>query len=190
MIEPGQAIFWIVVAVAALKNIVQGWQGRGQLDQPGLPPDFQRYVIYGLYLAVWWTAVQQSYATPPAILFAGAAAILAGSGITLSAMWMLGQSYRERIEPGEDAILQTTGIFAWVRHPMRVGLAIELIGAAACSQTWTAVVLTIGVCILLVVRSRQEETLLVARYGDAYARYRATTPAFPLGRPARRTRHG
>ncbi|MDQ7781145.1 MAG: isoprenylcysteine carboxylmethyltransferase family protein, partial [Planctomycetota bacterium] len=168
------------MAVAVLKNLAQAWQGRGHSDPPGVTADVQRYVIYGLYLAVWWIAVQRSHDTPTVVLAAGAVAILSGSGIALSAMWTLGRSYRERIDPGEDGVLQTTGVFGWMRHPMRVGLTVELIGTTVCSQEWVALVLTLGVGVLLVQRSREEEALLAARYGAAYAHYRETTPAIPM----------
>ncbi|MDP2182370.1 MAG: isoprenylcysteine carboxylmethyltransferase family protein [Actinomycetota bacterium] len=181
MIGLWQGVFWAAATLALLKNLVQGWQGRGQSDPQGGAADVQRYVIYALYLAVWGIAVLQRHPVPPMVLFAGAAAIVTGSGVTLLAMRTLGQSYQERIEPGEDAVLQTAGVFRWVRHPMRVGLAIELLGVSLSSLDWIAAALTIVVGWLLIVRSRQEEALLALRYGTAYARYRETTPAFPMG---------
>lgn len=182
MIWVGQAAFWASISVAILKNLFQGWKGRGQSGSPGAAADVQRYVIYGLYLAVWWIALRESHATSPTVVCVGALAVIAGSGIALLAMRALGEDYRERIEPGQDSVLQTAGVFGWVRHPMRVGLVIELIGAAALSLDGVAAALTALVCILLVERSQKEEALLVARFGDDYVRYRETTPALPWGR--------
>ena len=187
MIGLGQGVFWAAATVALFKNLAQGWHGRGQSGPQGGAADLQRYVIYALYLVVWGIALLHWHAVPPLILGAGAAAIVAGSGVTLLAIWTLGQSYRERIEPGEGAVLQTAGVFRWVRHPMRVGLAIELIGVALSSLDWISVALTAVVGGLLIARSRQEEALLARRYGTAYARYREKTPAFPMGPLTKRT---
>ena len=78
-------------------------------------------------------------------------------------------------ELAADEGLRRDGPHAWVRHPLYAGAFLILWGAALsplglATAGWGSLYLLIG--------TRCEETRLMRRYGDAYAVYRARTPAF------------
>ncbi len=75
----------------------------------------------------------------------------------------------------DDESLRTEGLHRWVRHPLYAAGFLVLIGLAhsplgAATAVWAGLYLLIG--------TRIEERRLIARYGDAYRRYRERVPAF------------
>jgi protein-S-isoprenylcysteine O-methyltransferase Ste14 len=68
--------------------------------------------------------------------------------------------------PPEQAVLQRTGAFCVVRHPMYCGAILAAVGWAMVSQRW----LTLGyACLLLVLfdlKSRREEAWLTAKFAE------------------------
>lgn len=76
--------------------------------------------------------------------------------------------------PGDEG-LRLDGPHAWVRHPLYGGAFLILWGAAMAplglaTAVWGSLYLLIGTAC--------EERRLLGRYGEDYARYRATVPAF------------
>jgi len=74
----------------------------------------------------------------------------------------------------EDEPLHTSGLHAYVRHPLYAGAYLLVWGNAQdpfglATAVWASVYLAVGTWF--------EERRLLARYGDAYARYRAKVPA-------------
>jgi protein-S-isoprenylcysteine O-methyltransferase Ste14 len=105
---------------------------------------------------------------------AGGAVIVAGAVIAVRAMAVL-RSWRLRAALRADHELTTQGVFAWVRHPIYLALDLLAIGSAIwCPTPGTA----IGAALVVLggdLRSRAEEALLVATYGDVYRAYAART---------------
>ena len=78
-------------------------------------------------------------------------------------------------------VLVTTGIFAYVRNPMYVGLALLVAGiAVALASDWTLVMLVIAALLVHFGVVRREERYLEAKFGDAYRRYKAAVPRYGL----------
>lgn len=75
--------------------------------------------------------------------------------------------------PDED--LKLGGLHRYVRHPLYSGMFLLLWGHA---QTEFAIATALWGCVYLVIGAGYEERRLVARYGAAYADYRARVPAF------------
>jgi methanethiol S-methyltransferase len=78
-------------------------------------------------------------------------------------------------EAPADEGLRLDGPHAWVRHPLYTGAFLILWGAAVAplglaTALWGSLYLLIGTAC--------EERRLLGRYGEDYARYRATVPAF------------
>ena len=65
-----------------------------------------------------------------------------------------------------------TGLYAWSRNPMYLGMAVAAAGLALLLHSWTSLALT-GVAIGVIQRFviRREEAYLLATFGDAYADY-------------------
>lgn len=69
------------------------------------------------------------------------------------------------------------GPYALTRHPIYTGLLLALAGTALARDSLAAV---LGLALLVagfVVKLRQEERLLLERFGRAYQTYRAEVPA-------------
>jgi protein-S-isoprenylcysteine O-methyltransferase Ste14 len=98
--------------------------------------------------------------------------LVAGGFILLAAAWRV--LYAAQQAHG----LATTGPYAHVRHPQYVGFILIMLGFLS---QWPTV-LTLAMFPVLVgmyVRlARREEREVRAEFGEAYARYAATTPAF------------
>ena len=69
--------------------------------------------------------------------------------------------------------LVTTGIYAWTRNPIYLGLTAIYAGLAIASNAWWAVLLLLPVLVILQVGVvSREERYLERRFGDAYRDYR------------------
>ncbi len=90
----------------------------------------------------------------------------------------------------EGAPLVTSGPYVAVRHPMYVGVLLGALAGLALYRTWTFVFVAVS-WLAIARKARVEDRLLVERYGEAAARYQATTPAFvPRIRRRRASQHG
>jgi protein-S-isoprenylcysteine O-methyltransferase Ste14 len=77
--------------------------------------------------------------------------------------------------------LVTTGIFAYVRNPMYVGLALLVAGiAVALASDWTLVMLVAAALLIHFGVVKREERYLEGKFGDAYRRYMAAVPRYGL----------
>lgn len=77
--------------------------------------------------------------------------------------------------------LVTTGIFAYVRNPMYVGLACLVAGVGvALASDWTLVMLVTAALLIHFGVVRREERYLEAKFGDAYRRYTEAVPRYGL----------
>lgn len=82
---------------------------------------------------------------------------------------------RTTVKPfAESAALVTQGVYGLSRHPMYLGFVLLVLGVALLlgSLTPFAVVLALPL-VLEALYVRTEETMLAARFGDAWAAYRA-----------------
>jgi protein-S-isoprenylcysteine O-methyltransferase Ste14 len=83
--------------------------------------------------------------------------------------------------------LVTTGPYAHVRHPQDLGWGLMLLGVAVAGGSLIALALVAVFAIFVSRVWRADDRQLLRRFGDAYARYRASTPAVA---PWRRPRAG
>ena len=77
--------------------------------------------------------------------------------------------------------LATTGVYAYLRNPMYVGLGLIVGGIGiALASDWTLVMLVAAALTIHFGVVIREEQYLIAKFGDAYARYRAAVPRYGL----------
>ena len=109
-------------------------------------------------------------------------AILIGS--TAFAIWArlaLGTSWSVAPRVGGDRQLRTSGPYAVTRHPIYTGLLGMLLGSTLLGGVGQWAYLVVVGVIIFTVKIAQEERLLSATFGDAYARYRREVPQLVPG---------
>ncbi len=104
-----------------------------------------------------------------------------GGFILLSSAWAI--LYKAQ----RNHTVASTGPYAYVRHPQYVAFVLILFGFLLQWPTILTVLMFPALVFMYARLARREEADALAEFGDAYARYAATTPAFfpGLGRFAR-----
>ena len=108
------------------------------------------------------------------LIAAGIAIGLAGRGIFVR--------FGTNVNPYRPSnVLVTTGIFAYVRNPMYVGLTLLVAGiGVALASDWTLVMLVAAAPLVHFGVVKREERYLEAKFGDAYRSYMGTVPRYGL----------
>lgn len=105
--------------------------------------------------------------------------IIIGVSTAVSARRTIGTNWAHAFEyqVKKKQELVTTGVYAFIRHPIYTGLWIGLIGGELVAQSYVAFV---GVLFLIVgyYQSRLEEKLLISHFGNAYKTYMKRTKMF------------
>lgn len=104
--------------------------------------------------------------------FPGLALVLWGR-LTLAEMYNVSGSFGAQLFAGHRLV--TSGPFAYVRHPMYLGILITALGGLLLYRTWTFVLVLANVP-ALVVRAHREEAALAAAFGAQWAAYCRQVP--------------
>ena len=76
------------------------------------------------------------------------------------------------LSPGNARRVVTTGVFAWTRNPMYLGMAAALVGLSTWLGTWPALLVAAAFCAYLTrFQIVPEERALHDLFGEPYARY-------------------
>jgi protein-S-isoprenylcysteine O-methyltransferase Ste14 len=120
----------------------------------------------------WW-APFSLVSTVLVVLLGGTAVAL-----FLSAASSMGKNWSLVARTRADHELVRTGPFAIVRHPIYLALLLYLISIAAALGHWQQLLLAVPVFVAgTLIRIREEERLLRARFGEDHARYVRDVPA-------------
>ena len=117
----------------------------------------------------------------------GEQVLLLGDGLMLVAFsavvlvhFQMGDDWRSGTRDGDHTQLITTGLFAYSRNPMMLGVLLAQLGFfLALPSAFTLVCLIVGVS-AVVAQVRVEERLLSDRFGEFYEAYKARTPRWLL----------
>ena len=144
-------------------------------------------VIRAYHLCVLWLVITgcaiyalSGVASITGTHFLGLPVFCAGCLLGLFALREIGSSYDEEIVIFGDSKLVTSGIYSVIRHPMRVGLALEALGSALLSQQLMLLFLWGLLVIFQVVRSLSEDRILISCYGAAAREYQKSVPAMNI----------
>lgn len=88
--------------------------------------------------------------------------------------------YHEKLICFENNRLVTHGIFQYVRHPLRLGLAIELTGIVILSNSFLFVFPLLLLLQFQIRRTKDEEVLLRDIYGEVAVKYQLQVPKFNI----------
>ncbi len=108
-----------------------------------------------------------------------------GAAATIAAQVDLGASWRIGVDPVERTALVTDGLFSRVRNPIFSAMILTVIGLAAASPTWLALIGAVATVASIEFQVRRvEEPYLRRVHGDAYDSYAARVGRFvpALGR--------
>jgi len=166
------AVFWIATAFATKRTVRR--MGRWRLVF---------FVILVGYFAVrlrflhaaWMNGVvwQRTLATG----LAADAIALAGLAVMLWARVVLGRNWSADVTLKEGHELITGGPYRWVRHPIYSGLLLLALGWAVWRGQWSGFWGLAVLVVLLLIKARSEEQLMIQHFGDAYLGYKARVKA-------------
>jgi len=109
------------------------------------------------------------------IRWVGVAIFIAGCGLRLWPVFVLGDRFSGlvAIQPGHTLV--TTGIYGVIRNPSYAGMLVALLGWALAFRSGVGLVLTALIVPPLVARIRAEEKMLRSQFGSEYDAYCAHT---------------
>ncbi len=178
----------IVLALALIRLLGSGEEPTGRtvgrvtvvLRRPTL------FLAAGLFIlvgAVLWRPIPLVLAAPARLAALASGSVLLFGGLALY-LWglralgsMFGSASGLAARLYEDHRLVVTGPYAWIRHPMYLGVMAAFFGGLLLYRTW-ALALYAPLMLGLVIRARREEEALVAEFGDEWQRYRRRVPAW------------
>ncbi|WP_376742537.1 methyltransferase family protein [Ensifer canadensis] len=94
-----------------------------------------------------------------------------GGGLTMLSQWAMHHSWKIGIPEEQDAPLVTSGLYAFSRNPIYVGMVTALTGTVLAVPNVASVALTLSAWISISYQIRMEETYLSRAFGEAYGAY-------------------
>jgi len=103
--------------------------------------------------------------------------IIAGS-LLIWTLRSLGRNLTDTVVTRREHTLVTRGPYRLVRHPFYLSVALAIAANALAAANWFVLGSGAAALLLIANRTRKEEELLVARFGDAYRTYMERTGRF------------
>ena len=98
--------------------------------------------------------------------------------LILAGFLLIGAAWRVLHEAQRRHVLATTGPYAYVRHPQYAGFMLIMLGFLIQWPTLITLIMFPVLVTMYVRLARREERESLAEFGEAYAAYAASTPAF------------
>jgi protein-S-isoprenylcysteine O-methyltransferase Ste14 len=178
----------LVWVAGALYNAVR--VPRARVRGQTTSPMFLGAIVACAIIAVFGQPFLNEYASVGVtwVRVAELAALVASTAFTLWARFSLGTMWSVAPRVGGDGRLRTHGPYAVTRHPICSGLLGMLAGTTLLGGMGRWIVLVAVGLILLEIKIRLEESLLLATFPDEYPRYRRQVPQLVPGLHAPRGR--
>ena len=146
----------------------------GMLERK-IPPLLLTVVAFGAVLAVRWLFPRLSVVFPGQVF---ASAALAGVGMVFlfGAAWQFRRSRTtfNPVTPERATALVSTGIYAYTRNPMYLGMALLLSAAVVCFGSFPGMLVVAGFCAYLTrFQIEPEERAMLGLFGARYQDYMA-----------------
>lgn len=171
------AVFVVVWAVSALfvKRTVERSLGWARLAALG--------VVVALYVVVrpFPGLRRELWTRTPVVGLVATLLTLVGLAIALWARAALGRNWSGTIAFKQDHELILRGPYAWVRHPIYSGLLLMALGTAVESTRLSSFIFLGVLVVVLMLKARAEEQLMLRHFPDAYADYRRHVKALIPG---------
>lgn len=115
----------------------------------------------------------------PAVLAAALIFGITGAVLAWAAVTHLGKQFRVHAGLYADHELVRTGPYAIVRHPIYASVLALLLTTVVLRTTWPRAVICLAVFVVgTEIRVRSEDTLLASRFGEEFAKYKKSVPAY------------
>jgi len=93
--------------------------------------------------------------------------------------YALDKNFSTTLRVRANHTLVMTGPYQWIRHPMYSAILVMLIGLGLLSANWFIGLSVLPfIVVIMVLRTRKEEAMLVDKFGDAYRAYQQRTGQF------------
>ncbi|MBI3940649.1 MAG: isoprenylcysteine carboxylmethyltransferase family protein [Acidobacteria bacterium] len=115
---------------------------------------------------------------PDWLRWSGVALGAAAGGLLTWTLHSLGKNLTDTVVTRKEHTLVITGPYRRVRHPFYDSVALSVLANSLAAANWFLLLTGAWVLALILVRTRKEEELLAARFGDAYRAYREQTGRF------------
>ena len=178
---------WIVAAVYGARR-----GPRRTSDDPGWAFAVSAVIVGAIFLAIFdavpahgWRSLEVHSALVTGI---GLVILLPSTVLTVWARLALGTMWSMDAEVREGHELRTDGPYGITRHPIYTGMLGMLLGSVLVAGVGRWVLLLPIGLVLLAVKIRLEENLLLTTFPDAYPRYRQQVPQLIPGIRVRRNR--
>jgi len=103
---------------------------------------------------------------------------IASNVLIFGGFWVLAVAWKVLYEAQRAGRLATTGAYARVRHPQYLGFVLIMTGFLLQWPTLVTLAMYPVLVYMYAHLAKREEAEMLARFGEAYRRYRETVPAF------------
>jgi protein-S-isoprenylcysteine O-methyltransferase Ste14 len=138
--------------------------------------------LFWLGLIAWmvdpgWMA-WSSVSLPVWVRWIGVGGVAVSCGLLVWTFRSLGTNLTDTVVTRQEHTLILHGPYQWIRHPFYDAAALFMVAISLIAANWFLFVTGVAVFCLLIIRTRIEEELLVARFGDRYRTYMERTGRF------------
>ena len=130
------------------------------------------YMINPSWMA--WSSVP----LPATLRWTGVGVGVIAGALLIWTLRSLGKNLTDTVVTRREHTLVTSGPYRWVRHPFYDSLALCVLANSLVAANWFILASGALLFILVLIRTRKEEELLLARFGDAYRGYMGRTGRF------------
>lgn len=134
-----------------------------------------QFLVPGIYTFTGWPAAADY---PLHVVQAAIGLVVLTAALTLFRVThkQLGRNWSVTLETRSDHGLVTTGLYAWVRHPMYSSFLLFAVAQALLLPNWIAGLAgLVGFGVLFFYRVNREEAMMAEAFGDAYRTYAQRT---------------
>jgi len=141
------------------------------------------HLLYGVYLFIYILFPQAlAWATSQLSLWSRSVGMLLGLIALLLFIWVHrshGSNLSVRLQIKESQTLLTDGPYRWIRHPMYTAFYVLHIAVFFLTANWfIGLTWLAGLTIIIILRVKREEAMLLARFGEKYDSYMEGTGRF------------
>jgi protein-S-isoprenylcysteine O-methyltransferase Ste14 len=175
-------VVYILFSLATFAPIVVGWGRRRQNAALYKSDRLATCCIYVGFMVPWLIGLRHFYvqADPTALDWIGCYVFVVGAVIRIVALYSLKRVYAGDVVIWNRHELVVTGIYAIVRHPLHLGMLIEVFGILLATGSIAVGVGVVLLTILVLHRNRIEDRCLVEVFGAAATRYQGNVPAMNI----------